>query len=632
MNKRLHNSTLCPKSFIAFIVCFLFSITQCFSQAGTLDSSFGVGGDARILIDTTPYQSAFASVTAMQGDGKIVLAGNVGFNYNGFIVARMLSNGEPDSTFGINSIATFYDGPQQTYVDAIVIQKDDKIVLGGVINQNDFLLARYQSNGFLDSSFGLNGKVVTDVGNSDQILSLAIQPDGKIVAAGEQNPYGCVVRYNVNGTVDSTFGTNGVAFTGAFTTVSVKLLLNGDIVTVGYGGDPDSSDVGVNMCFVVHKFLSNGKTDLSFGKHGDTYIYFYNQLASQPMDMAVNGNYIIAVGSAVDNNNIITSAIAKIKSDGALDSSYGINGKVLNNLNGYGNNINSILVQSDGKLVITSRQSEGVVIGRFMQNGIVDSSFGTNGFRVLSFIPQSFYGFFPPNGCTALQTDGKIVVVGDKDYGYFNAERLKGDATTVTIQKNLSSLEGNSGTTPVTFKIILNETSAKRVTVNYTTVDETAKAGQDYVATSGTLIFKPGQTIKRVTVNVIGDNVVERNEKFSLQLSNPNNAILGTLSTATCTIKNDDPSFAIASSNEDDAIINSIKLYPNPAKDVLHIEGLSRNANTTISVINVQGKVIMKTTVSNITSSINVKQLLPGTYFVKIESGDKKTTLKFVKE
>jgi len=117
-----------------------------------------------------------------------------------------------------------------------------------------------------------------------------------------------------------------------------------------------------------------------------------------------------------------------------------------------------------------------------------------------------------------------------------------------------------------------------------------------------------------------------------LQLSNPKNAISGALSTAICTIKNDDASFANNSLNEDNATIGSIKLYPNPAKDILRIEGLNKNAHTIISVVDLNGKVLTKNTTSNSAYSLNVKELLPGTYFVKIESEHKSTTLKFVKE
>ncbi len=106
-------------------------------------------------------------------------------------------------------------------------------------------------------------------------------------------------------------------------------------------------------------------------------------------------------------------------------------------------------------------------------------------------------------------------------------------------QANVSHPEGNSGTTEFVFAVNIGQTDAEDVTVEYTTVDGTATAGSDYVATSGTLTFAPGESVQFITVLVNGDSALETDETFSIQLSNPTNATLDSNS-ATGTIVNDD--------------------------------------------------------------------------------------------
>ena len=129
-------------------------------------------------------------------------------------------------------------------------------------------------------------------------------------------------------------------------------------------------------------------------------------------------------------------------------------------------------------------------------------------------------------------------------------------------------------------------------------------------------------------MNVKGDNTVEPNERFALVITDPTNAVLGTDSVI-CIIKNDDPSFA-RTANAEHVKASAIKVYPNPVKDILTVEGLK--ANTTISIINVDGKVLsVNKTTSNLFTH-NIKQLSPGTYFVRIENDNKTETLKFIKQ
>ena len=234
--------------------------------------------------------------------------------------------------------------------------------------------------------------------------------------------------------------------------------------------------------------------------------------------------------------------------------------------------------------------------------------------------------------CSALQKDGNIIVVGA---GSFDAARVKGDPPiTVSIRKNISVTEGNTGFTPATFQVVLNRISNLPVKVKVKTIDGTAIKGSDYNANSGTLTIKPGKLSVPVTVNIIADNIKEPNETFSLVLAQPVNAILGDLDTAICLIKNDDVAFAENTFSKDDLQTNNskIKLYPNPAKEILYIEGLNTNIKTNITVVDVNGNTLIRKIINNKSCSINIRQIVAGTYYVKIGNGIKTITLKFIKE
>src|SRR5215471_14225706 len=165
---------------------------------GTLDPTFGTGGKVA---------TAFAGAIALQPDGKLVVAGGAATSNGGsaFAVARYNSNGALDGSFGTGGKVTTDVGGRFASARAVAVQGDGKIVLAGatVNDFNDFALVRYNSNGTLDTGFGTGGKVLTDFGVSAQALSVAVQPDGKIVVAGFANIDGGdnfeLVRYNSNG-------------------------------------------------------------------------------------------------------------------------------------------------------------------------------------------------------------------------------------------------------------------------------------------------------------------------------------------------------------------------------------------------------------------------------------------------
>ena len=272
-----------------------------YNSNGTLDSTFGIGG--RVITGFGGSAQVFAA--GVQADGKIVVAGYVNINGNfNFALARYNSNGTLDATFGTGGKKTTAFGtPSVAQANALRIQRDGKIVLAGltvVNNIANFALARYNGNGTLDGTFGSGGKVITDFGADDRAFSVALQGDGKIVAAGMTGSNFALARYNTNGTLDGTFGSGGKVITdfGGPTDIAlgVAVRLDGKIVAVG------RTFVSGRTEFALARYNSNGTRDPLFGTGGKTTTSFVGSLGDQASAVAIQGNgKAVVAGSALVN-------------------------------------------------------------------------------------------------------------------------------------------------------------------------------------------------------------------------------------------------------------------------------------------------------------------------------------------
>ncbi|MBA2434942.1 MAG: hypothetical protein H0V54_07660, partial [Chthoniobacterales bacterium] len=211
---------------------------------GDLDPTFGTNGKV-----TTDFGTIIdeARAVAVQPDGKIVTAGaTVGGNFFDFALARYNTDGSLDITFGTGGKVTTAFNTNNDEAFAVALQADGKIVAAGfavIGGTDDFALARYNTNGSLDTTFGTGGKVTTAFGSSiDRAHAVAVQPDGKIVAAGRAVIGGgsfdfALARYNTDGSLDTTFGTGGKVTTACGSSndeaFAVALQPDGKIVAAG---------------------------------------------------------------------------------------------------------------------------------------------------------------------------------------------------------------------------------------------------------------------------------------------------------------------------------------------------------------------------------------------------------------
>jgi uncharacterized delta-60 repeat protein len=383
------------------------------AAAGDLDPTFGLGGKV-----TTDFfgNVDFANAVAVQPDGKIVAAGQASFpGQSVYGLARYNSDGSLDSTFGSGGLVTTAFG-QFSAADAVVLQPDGKIVAAGSASSGGFGLARYNSDGSLDSTFGVGGRVTTDFfGGGDAANAVVLQPDGKIIAAGAaftgQTVYG-LARYNSDGSLDPTFGSGGLVTTafGQFDiATAVVLQPDGKIVAAGRGG-PD---------FTLARYNSDGSLDSTFGVGGRvTTDFFGNEDGAWAMALQPDGK-IVAAGFATRSGEDIDFALARYNSDGSLDPTFGLGGKVTTDFFGFADPALAVVLQPDGKIVAAGQAAHfpqfppppppGNVFGlaRYNSDGSLDPTFGSGGL-----VTTAFSGFNDHANAMALQPDGKIVAAG----------------------------------------------------------------------------------------------------------------------------------------------------------------------------------------------------------------------------
>lgn len=397
---------------------------------GQLDASFGTAG----LVSTAIDNFAVINSSVIQADGKIVVSGWSGVTKVtgiNFTLARYNSNGTLDSSFGnAGVVITTFPGTDNQ-INSMMLQPDGKIVVGGVTNvggYRSFVLARYNTNGFLDATFGNAGIAVTNVGISAGIVSIALQSDGKMVALG-QNFAGTslmvVARYYSDGTLDNGsqggtgFGSNGIVLLNINPhdqSASIAVQENGKIVIGGSTGLPGSRD------FMVARLTSTGVLDPSFGTGGSVITSF--ALDAQVNDLKIQKDGKIILVGFTGAPNSLDFALVRYNSDGSLDASFGSGGIVTTDLGG-NDQIFEVILQPDGKLIVggTSNVSgiNQFVLTRYTAHGLVDLTFNpsssTPGTVFTSFIGDNSELF-----ALALQQNGRVVASGNVLTGLTTSE------------------------------------------------------------------------------------------------------------------------------------------------------------------------------------------------------------------
>jgi uncharacterized delta-60 repeat protein len=468
--------------------------------AGSLDPSFGAGGRV-----TAVFPGAFDSAAAalvIQSDGKIVVAGSVNASptLKDFALARYNPDGSLDVSFGVGGrVQTDFAGGADSAFD-LALQSDGKIVVVGSAAtigpggpNTDFAIARYNPDGSLDVSFGMGGRVTTDIGTfADSAAAVALQPDGKIVVVGSNNNLDfVVVRYTGDGSLDTAFAGGGrltTDFGGTMDAAAgVVLQPDGKIVVVG-------TTFGIsimNRDFALARYNPDGSPDAAFGVNGLVTSNFTPADAAADVALQPNGRLVV-VGTA-GNPGALDFAVARYDTNGNLDAAFGTGGVVFTDFASQQDAAASVALQPDGNIVAAGTTGVSGPLGdfalaRYNPNGTLDGLFGTSG-RVTT----DFFGQLDQGSGVALQSDGHLVVVGAANVGnlsQFALARYLGSALPVVSIAATTATALEAGLVPGVFTVTRSGT-AQPVTVFYT-VSGTALAGTDYVSLSGSVTFPMG--------------------------------------------------------------------------------------------------------------------------------------------
>ncbi len=399
---------------------------------GTLDNNFGINGTERTII-LNNFGSERANSIAIQPDGKIIAAGfSSGINNSSFLVARYNSDGTIDNSFGSNgSVKSHVIGGIGTLDGAldVALQPDGKIIAVGYSNTNSgssFGVIRYNKDGEYDNTFGNNGTVITSInggdGTYDKANSIAIQPDGKIVVVGisqkASNISYALSRYNTNGTLDNTFGSNGTIRTtinGGDGTQdvanSVAIQKDGKIVVAG------NSHFSSGYAISLARYNINGSLDNTFGTKG-TIITLPEGSDSlvAASDLAIQSNGKIIITGNSYRNSRYSLILTRYNSDGAIDNTFGNEGNIRTNFNGSDGKVDigaSIVIQKDGKILvggISENIQFGFAIARFNASGTFDSTFADVG--SFTFPSENEFNVSYFGQSAVLQANGKIIIGG----------------------------------------------------------------------------------------------------------------------------------------------------------------------------------------------------------------------------
>lgn len=403
--------------FMAVTVMFLAALpnsADSFATPGSLDTTFDNDGIATTSIGTS---DDIGYAVALQSDGKIVVAGRSGTDLNDDIaLARYNSDGSLDITFDMDGKLTTPVGSANDSGSALAIQPDGKILAAGTTGSDrysyrnsDIVLVRYNSDGSPDATFDNDGIVITDFRQFDSGADIALQPDGKIVIAGSSwndshfnDQTAILMRYNSNGSLDSTFDEDGILTASIKSGQAVAIQPDGKIAMAGW------SVTGIFSHFALARYNDDGSLDATFDGDGiaNTEIGVYSDayaVAIQP-----DGKIIVAGESY--NGNDYDFALVRYDTNGTLDTTFDIDGKVITGIDTNSDGGYAIAIQSDNKIIVTGWSAgigADIALLRYNSDGSLDTTFDIDGIVTTDINSSSDAGY-----AVVLQPNGKIIVVG----------------------------------------------------------------------------------------------------------------------------------------------------------------------------------------------------------------------------
>lgn len=441
-----------------FLVTFLSFLLVQAQEPGDLDTSFGTNG----IVKTNIWNAAFnVKSHVVLPDGKTIVVGEINNDINprGFIM-RLLTNGDIDTTFGTDgkSVHPFVSG-----FNVVKLQSDGKLVVGSEYN-NDFAVARYLSNGNLDSGFAYDGTYYNT--NPDEflyavhpVIDLEIQADNKIVGLttteDEQFGFYKLFRLNANGVLDNSLNVIDF-FSSNDLPVALSIQADGKLLIAGYYY---TSGTGTPNIFIA-RYNSNGTLDNSFNSNGKRSFTITNSTAIRVTDLQLQSDGKALLGGKYFlNGNALF--MVRFNTNGTYDSSFSGDGFQSATVDVNSNNSGKIALQSDGKIIqmdtyfnITNG-NRNMLLVRYLSNGELDTTF--NGSSWGAVLP--FNGFNDYAACISIVNDKLII---------------SGNAEASIIDNNMAFAKFNLN--PLSFDTTFGTNGRKQLSIPFPTYEEVKKS------------------------------------------------------------------------------------------------------------------------------------------------------------
>ena len=493
-------------------------------------------------------------------------------------------------------------------------------------------------DGTLDSSFGSGGIVRMDISSyfNEVAKSVITQPDGKIIVAGYHADHikdnFCLVRFNHNGSVDSSFGPDGVVITN-FTNTSIAsdiaLQTDGRIIVAGHSWGTTDNE------FALARYNPDGSPDSTFGTLGLVMTPFSGKSAAartlkiQNDGKIIVGGHVYTVGIDWDE-----FALARYNPDGSLDNTFGTSGQLTTSFGaGTRNWINSIQLQPDGKIVAGGFSNNQFAIARYHSNGTLDNTFGTSGL-VTTLIPGTTQGVI---NAVALSPSGSIFAGG------FSVDTM---SNFTIVKYNSSGIPDNTfGSSGILVSKISPEQDAiadiliqadNKLLVGGSTNESSIF---QFVLARFDSLGNPDPTFGTAgIVKTLIHPTFNQLEAITLQ---PDGKIL-----ATGFVGNYPYDIAVTrymstmvSSKSPGTLPDQITIYPNPTSDILHITFTPEHQeDISIKLFDCNGQVLLAKSFTSFipgeenTESLQLTTYTAGIYFVNISTLTTNQTFKIIKK
>lgn len=501
----------------------------------------------------------------------------------------------PDPQFGTAGVVVTADSGKTSVIHKTILQPDGKIVAAGMIYDNNNLLGhhtylvRYKTNGTLDSTFGTNGKVLTAVGNRDIAYDLAIQPDGKIVVVGSE--------------------------------------------TIIMETDPTNVTI-INKPFLL-RYMPSGALDNNFADNGVHHLDILDVYLEKYLSKVVlrSDGSILAGGGAVGWGQYQLLLVC-LNPDGTYKNSFGTVGQTLDYFEtGKASILFDMAILPNDKLVVTGTSGQATLtdfpntkvgLAKFNSDGTLDATFGTAG-RVATAISTS-NDPYDAGHCLAIQNDGKIVVGGasdrylallrylpngaqDASFGTggiaVNAQQVPATALCITAQGQFMVGGLIAHNNPYATDILLSRY-------------KTNGAIDNAFGSNGTYIIDRSNRDQMYCMT-------QQNDHKIIVAGETRDSATGNTSFTVFRFINDEPGTGI---KQKDQRWQEVKIYPNPATSQLNIYaplGIAAD----IRIINITGQVVFKSKMKTALTSINTQQFASGLYLLQIATAEGNETYKF---